>query len=315
MGPLKSGLNFFKGAMARKKKGGFSLWAVLAAGFMAGAAAVLILVKFSDLFTPAPAPAPRMEKPPVQTPVIPDVTAPVVPPAVAPVVKKAYPRVAIVIDDMGQDMRKLRELIALNAPITVAVLPNLSHSKDTAKEAHARGLEVLLHLPMEPKDLGDNNPGKGALLTAMTSEEIRKQMEDDLTTVPFASGVNNHMGSRFTEDERQMRSVLNVVKKKKMFFLDSRTSSNSVAGKVAGDLGVRNADRDVFLDNSRDITYIKGQITELVSIARKHGSAIAIGHPHPETIEAIKESLEVLNGSVEIVRLSDIVNKKETERP
>ncbi|MBI5587763.1 MAG: divergent polysaccharide deacetylase family protein [Deltaproteobacteria bacterium] len=299
--------------MARKKKGGLTLWAVLAVGFMAGAAVVLILVKYSDLFTPAP--APRVEKPPVQKPFVPEVTAPEVPSAVAPPVKKAYPRVAIVIDDMGQDMKKLRELIALNAPITVAVLPNLSHSKDTAKEAHARGLEVLLHLPMEPKDLGDNNPGKGALLTAMTSEEIRKNIEDDLKTVPYAAGVNNHMGSRFTEDERQMRSVLNVVKKRKMFFLDSRTSSNSVAGKVAGEIGVRNADRNVFLDNSRDITYIKGQITELVSIARKHGSAIAIGHPHPETIEAIKESLEVLNGSVEIVKLSDIVNKKETEQP
>ncbi len=201
--------------------------------------------------------------------------------------------------------------VASGATITtVAVLPNLSHSKQTALEARASGLEVILHLPMEPRELGFNNPGNGALLVAMGPEEIKRMIEEDLKTVPFSTGVNNHMGSRFTEDEGRMRTVLTLVKKKKMYFLDSRTSPHSVAGRLAAELGVRNADRNVFLDNTLDKTYIKGQITELVSIAKKHGSAIAIGHPHPETIEAIKESLGALNGSVEIVRLSDIVDKK-----
>jgi polysaccharide deacetylase 2 family uncharacterized protein YibQ len=300
--------------MARKKKNALSPWAVLLAGFVAGVAVVLLLVKYSGLFIPAPPPA-HVKAPPAPPSPPPEVIGPVVPGEVTPPVKKTYPRVAIVIDDMGQDMARLRELVALNAQITVAVIPNLSHSKQTATEAHERGLEVILHLPMEPRELGFNNPGKGALLVAMGPEEIKRKIEEDLKTVPFAAGVNNHMGSRFTEDEGRMRTVLTLVKRKKMYFLDSRTSAHSVAGRLAGELGVRNADRDVFLDNTLDKTYIKGQITELVSIAKKHGSAIAIGHPHPETIEAIRESLGALNGSVEIVRLSDIVDKNGRGRP
>lgn len=283
------------------------------AGFIAGVAVALLIVKYSGLLAPAP-PA-HVKAPPLPPPFAPEVIGPVVPGEAAPPVKKTYPRVAIVIDDMGQDMARLRELVALNARITVAVLPNLSHSKQTATEAYDRGLEVILHLPMEPRDLGFNNPGKGALLMAMGPEEIKRKIEEDLLTVPFATGINNHMGSRFTEDEGRMRTVLALVKKKKMYFLDSRTSPHSVAGRLAGELGVRNADRNVFLDNTLDKTYIKGQITELVSIAKKHGSAIAIGHPHPETIEAIRESLEALNGSVEIVRLSDIVDTNGPKRP
>lgn len=296
--------------MARRKKDALSLWAVLLAGFIAGIAVVLLFVKLSGLFVPA-----RQARPKVATlplPPSPEVAGPIAPGA-APAVGKPYPRVAIVIDDMGQDMARLRDLVALNAPITVAVLPNLIHSKQTATEAHKRGLEVLLHLPMEPKETGSNNPGKGALLVGMGPDEIKRKMEEDLKTVPFATGINNHMGSRFTEDEGRMRTVLGVVKKKKMYFLDSRTSSHSVAGRLATKLGVRNADRNVFLDNTVEKDYIKGQISELVAIAKKHGSAIAIGHPHPQTIEAIKESLESLNGSVEIVGLSEIVDKNGPE--
>ncbi|MBI5468962.1 MAG: divergent polysaccharide deacetylase family protein, partial [Deltaproteobacteria bacterium] len=142
--------------MARKKKNALSLWAVLLAGFVAGVAVALLLVKYSGLLIPAP-PA-HVKAPPAPLPSAPDVIGPVVPGEAAPPVKKAYPRVAIVIDDMGQDMARLRDLVALNARITVAVLPNLSHSKQTASEAHDRGLEVILHLPMEPRELGFNNP-------------------------------------------------------------------------------------------------------------------------------------------------------------
>jgi len=281
-----------------------SLWAVLVAGFITGAAVTLLVLKYSGLSAP---PARHKEHAPARA-VVPEVAGPVMPGSQAPAIKKIYPKVAIVIDDMGQDMARLRDLVALNAQITVAVLPNLSHSRQTASEAHERGLEVLLHLPMEPRELGYNNPGTGALLVSMSPDEITRKIEGDLKTVPYATGINNHMGSRFTEDERRMKTVLSLVKKKKMYFLDSRTSSASVAGRLAVKLGVRNADRNVFLDNTVEKDYIKGQIAELVSIAKKHGSAIAIGHPHPETIEAIKESLQSLNGSVEIVTLSDIID-------
>lgn len=254
-----------------------------------------------------PAPVKVVEKP-VIVPPKPEVPPEAVKEAPRPVQPpKEYPKVAIVIDDMGQDLRKLNQLFQLHEPITIAVIPNLRYSRETADRASNKGLEVLLHLPMEPKDLKDNNPGKGALFTRMTQEEIRNAMEKDFKTVPHAIGVNNHMGSKFTENEASMRTVLLVVKKKDMFFLDSRTTPKSVGEKVARELGVKNAGRDVFLDNTREDKYIKGQISELISIARKRGKAIAIGHPYPETIEALKETVSKLNNSgIRVVKLSEL---------
>jgi polysaccharide deacetylase 2 family uncharacterized protein YibQ len=225
------------------------------------------------------------------------------PPRPFPLVK-----VAIVIDDMGYDMGKLRELLEVDAPITVAVLPHLKLSKEVALEAYANGTEVLLHLPMEPKDIMDNDPGKGALLTGMADEEVLRELIKDLDAVPYLSGVNNHMGSKFTEDEELMRIVLEVIKQRDFYFLDSKTSDRSVAVKVARELGVRTASRTVFLDNMRDEGYIRGQVSELLSIAEKRGKAIAIGHPYPETIAVLKEVVPAFeNEGVELVRLSELV--------
>ncbi|MBI5561372.1 MAG: divergent polysaccharide deacetylase family protein [Deltaproteobacteria bacterium] len=227
------------------------------------------------------------------------------PPLVRP---STLPRVAIVIDDMGQDMKRLDEIIGVGSQITIAVLPYLQYSTETAKEAHLRGLEVILHLPMEPKGSDEHDPGKGALWTAMTPAEVRGQTEADLKAVPYADGVNNHMGSRFTEDEPLMREVMGVVKKKGIYFLDSRTTSKSVGAKAARGLGAASAGRDVFLDNERDGKSIKARIDETVRIAKKRGTAIAIGHPYPETIKALHETLPGLDGKgVVVVRLSDLV--------
>ncbi len=276
------------------------------AGFLVGAVFIVLLFKYSLFWKPFP-PVKIVEKPAVIPPK--EEIPPAVTEAPKPLIPKEPPKVAIVIDDMGQDLKKLNQLIQLHAPITIAVIPNLRYSKETSDKANGKGLEVLLHLPMEPKDLKDNNPGKGALFTNMTPDEIRNEMERDFKSVPNAIGVNNHMGSKFTENEALMKTVLQVVKKKDMFFLDSRTSSNSVAGKVAREIGVRNADRNVFLDNTRDDKYIKGQIAQLVATAKKRGKAIAIGHPYPETIKALKETVSKLNDSgVKVVKLSEIVD-------
>jgi polysaccharide deacetylase 2 family uncharacterized protein YibQ len=218
------------------------------------------------------------------------------------------PRVAIVIDDMGYDMRRFRSLLEVDAQITVAVLPHLRFSREVALEAYSNGWEVLLHLPMEPRDMASNDPGKGALLTAMGEGEVRLRMEEDLKGVPHASGVNNHMGSRFTEDPVLMRTVLDVVRDHKMFFLDSRTTSGSVAGTLAREMGVKGVERAVFLDNTRDEEYIKARLKELVSIARKRGKAVAIGHPYPETIAALKSMVGAMQqDGIEVVRVSDLV--------
>jgi polysaccharide deacetylase 2 family uncharacterized protein YibQ len=217
-------------------------------------------------------------------------------------------KIAIVIDDMGYEMTRLRELLEVDAPITVAVLPHLKRSKEVARLAHANGREVLLHLPMEPKDSYNNFPGKGALLTDMAEEEILRELIKDLEAVPYLSGVNNHMGSKFTEDENLMRTVLKVVKQWDVYFLDSKTTDLSVADKVAKELGVRTESRSVFLDNRRDAQYIRGQFLELLAMASKRGKAIAIGHPYPETIAVLKELVPGLEDEgVEVVRLSELV--------
>lgn len=290
----------------KKDKGPFS-WGLLVSGFVLGVVFVLLFMRFGPYFRPAP-PAP--ERPAAKIPEV--ETRPPEPPIEekpAPV-PSSYPRVAIVIDDMGQDLKKLKELFQLGAPVTIAVMPYQRFSGEEAKEAHDRGWDVLLHLPMEPKDSAANNPGKGALFTKMTADEVKARIEEDLRSVPHVTGVNNHMGSKFTESEPLMRAALEELKERDLFFLDSRTSPKSVGGRVARELGVPNADRNVFLDNTREKGYIKGQLREAVSIARKKGYAIAIGHPYPETIAALKEALPELEGSgVKIVRLSEVIKK------
>lgn len=295
----------------RKKSKGFSSWSLLVVGFIFGIVFTFVLFKFYDFGKPLPK---QPERPPVANiPPVEDIPQePPAEPLIPPTEPRVYPvkktRVAIVIDDMGTDMKKLRELVLLGEPVTIAIMPNQRFSSQTAEEAHAKGLEVIMHLPMEPKDAGEHNPGTDALLTSMPLNDIKARVEEDLKTVPHASGINNHMGSKFTEQDAQMRAVLQVIKKNNMFFLDSKTSSNSIAGKLAKELGVKNMDRNVFLDNNRDVKYIKGQIAQAVAIAKKRGHAIAIGHPYPETIEALKESVSALEkDGVEIVRLSDLM--------
>jgi polysaccharide deacetylase 2 family uncharacterized protein YibQ len=289
-------------------------WAALVLGLLVGTAFVLYYLDRPGVERPAgpgrKAP-PAQERPELREPgeAAPPEARPAKPDDGSTMVKPLpAPMIAIVIDDMGRDVERLREVLLLGLPVTIAVLPHLRHSAKVADEAHAKGVEVILHLPMEPDDLKANDPGKGALLTAMDARDVRRLVEEDLTAVPHAVGVNNHMGSRFTEDEALMTAVLEVVRDKDLFFLDSRTTAGSVGAKLAGTIGVRNAHRSVFLDNSRDVAHIKGQVSKLVAIARRRGKAVAIGHPYPETIEALRQSLAYLDGSgVEVVRLSEIV--------
>jgi polysaccharide deacetylase 2 family uncharacterized protein YibQ len=299
--------------MARKKKSRKSRASltpvVLAAlaGFAAGVAVALAAVWHSGLLSVPAHPmqeTARVEPPPPAPEVRP---SPVPSPAPYPRLPEDAPRVAVVIDDMGRDITRLRELLDIDAPVTIAVLPHLQYSEATAYEAHTGGRDVIMHLPMEPRD-PVNDPGAGALLTSMGPGDIREVMDRDLATVPYAIGINNHMGSRFTEDEQGMRTVLETVREKGLFFLDSRTTSRSVGVRLAGELGVRSIGRSVFLDNERDVNYILGQLSETVEIARKTGSAIAIGHPYPETIAALRLVLPGLAADgVAVVRLSELV--------
>jgi polysaccharide deacetylase 2 family uncharacterized protein YibQ len=295
--------------MAKKKKGSGTSWLLLLLGFIAGTGAAVLLFRYMGHEVRPPVKPPETVIPAAPQPppmVVPPVAEPVIPPEV--VRPSVRPRLAIIIDDMGPDIKKLAELLEVKGQLTVAVMPNMKDSGRISSLASSKGLDVIVHMPMEPRELTEHNPGGGALLVAMSPEEIRAKVEEGMKTVPDAIGINNHMGSRFTEDEQRMREVLKVVKKKDMLFVDSRTTSNSVAGKVARDLGVPSADRNVFLDNTRDVEYIKAQLKEAARLAKRGGKAIAIGHPYPETIKALREAVPGLAADgVDVVGVSEIV--------
>ncbi|HEY7216523.1 MAG TPA: divergent polysaccharide deacetylase family protein, partial [Thermoanaerobaculia bacterium] len=194
-------------------------------------------------------------------------------------------RVALVIDDLGRSVEDLTPLEGLGVPVTYAVLPFQEQTPQVVAELRRRGAEILLHLPMEPKNGED--PGPGALLRGMGDEELREKTVAALNAVPGAVGVNNHMGSGLSAEEGPMKTVLGVLAARGLFFLDSRTSAESVGYKVARELGVPAAERQVFLDGEPTPSAIEAQFQRLFGLARLHGAAIAIGHPHPETLAAL----------------------------
>lgn len=196
-------------------------------------------------------------------------------------------QVAIIIDDCGQWIDTEQALIGLPIPITLSVLPHVRYTERIAREAADAGKGVMLHLPMEP--LSHVYPGPGEIKDAMTDDEVTKQTADDLAQVPLAKGANNHEGSEASADGRVMKDVIAVIKAHDLFFVDSRTNAKSVAQEVAQDDGVPSAKRDVFLDNRADVAYTESMLERAVALAKRNGSAIAIGHPKPTTLAAIRE--------------------------
>jgi polysaccharide deacetylase 2 family uncharacterized protein YibQ len=208
-------------------------------------------------------------------------------PGAAPTENPNGPQVALIIDDCGQWETTERGIIALPIPITLSVLPHVHYTAQIAQEAADAGKGVMLHVPMEP--LSHIYPGPGEIKTAMTDDAIAKQMEDDVAQVPLAKGMNNHEGSEATADDRVMKDVIAVAKERGLFFIDSRTNAKSVGAADATDAGVLTASRDVFLDNQANVAYTESMLERAVKIAKENGSAIAIGHPKPTTLEAIRE--------------------------
>ena len=214
--------------------------------------------------------------------------------------------VAIVIDDIGQDMTVLDELLALDAPLTFAVLPRLPHSVDAARAVHRAGKEVLLHLPMEPRGYPSQKPGAGALFITMSDDEVRRTVDDDIASVPYVSGVNNHMGSRFMEDEGKLSLVFAEIKARGYFFLDSRTTPLSKAGDLAARMHMPYAERQVFIDN---VGTFQQALDQLLSAGKRGVSVVLIGHPHPATIRALKEALPLMKArGVAVVSASECVH-------
>jgi hypothetical protein len=200
-----------------------------------------------------------------------------------------------------------RAFLDLKSPLTFSVLPDAPHAQAIAREAMGKGAEVLLHLPMEPKESNGEGPGSGALLANMGEEEFVKTLNGHLNRIPSVKGVNNHMGSLLTEREDKMVLLFRELKKRHLFFVDSRTTPLTVATKVGAAMKVPVASRSVFLDHDLFQEGMKVQWERFLAMAREQGRAVAIAHPHRETLVFLKEHLRDLISEARLVRVSDIV--------
>ncbi|BBD08039.1 divergent polysaccharide deacetylase family protein [Desulfovibrio ferrophilus] len=215
-------------------------------------------------------------------------------------------RLSVVIDDLGRSVRFANHLAELPFPVTFSVLPYEPHSAEVAQVAARDRIELLLHLPMEPKAYPEVNPGQGALFTTMGPDEIRQVLTTNLERVPGAAGVNNHMGSKFTQTSKAMAVVMQTLKGRNMFFLDSLTAPRSVGAREGLAAGLSVYKRNVFLDNIRDTNAILRQLEKAERIAATTGQAVAIGHPYPETLAALKTWGERQNRTVRVVPVREL---------
>lgn len=202
------------------------------------------------------------------------------------------PLISVVIDDMGYSPRSLQQLAAMPGPLTLAFLPNAEGTPAMLEHARRQPFELMLHLPMEP--LGDADPGPGALLADLDDEELRRRVRHALGAVPGVVGVNNHMGSRLTADPQALAIVMEELRQYPLFFLDSLTNPASLAETAAAAAGIPTGRRDVFIDHLPEPAAIARQLRQIEQVARQRGSSIAIGHPYPETLQALERWLPTL---------------------
>ncbi|MBC7908226.1 MAG: divergent polysaccharide deacetylase family protein [Rhodospirillaceae bacterium] len=217
------------------------------------------------------------------------------------------PMIAVVIDDLGVDKRRSERVTMLRAPLTLAWMTYAEDLPRTTQAARHRGHELMLHVPMQP--MGESwDPGPDVLEVGVNPEENRRRLNWGLDRFEGFVGVNNHMGSRYTGDRVGMRVVMEELKKRGMLFLDSVTTDKSVAPELARNYGVPFAARQVFIDNEQSVAQVLSQLGKAEAYARKHGAAIAIGHPHDATIEALSQWLPGLDAKgIVLVPVSAIV--------
>jgi polysaccharide deacetylase 2 family uncharacterized protein YibQ len=217
-------------------------------------------------------------------------------------------RLAIIIDDLGSDRAAAEAVFALGFPLTISVLPNHEHSMEIAEEAHRRGLQVMLHLPMQ--SVANETPEALELRPGMPAQEVTEVVGQFLQNVPDAAGVNNHQGSQATADAALMDELMPVLRDHHLFYVDSRTTAATVAYETAQDFGVRSAFRNVpFLDDVAEVGAVRRQLELALRGAREKGQAVAIGHPHPATLEALREVLPHAQAQgVRLVLASELVH-------
>lgn len=211
-----------------------------------------------------------------------------------PPLRPAANKVALIVDDMGYSLEAINELCSMGLPLTVAIIPYSPLASEIATISRQHDLEVILHLPLEAIN-NEGNHSKGMITAEMSEEEVIAIVEKNLDQVPYIRGVNNHMGSKITADSQLMNIILKRLKDRDLFFIDSRTTSNSVAYTIAQSLNIPSAYRHIFLDGELNESYIKGQLIELFRRAQKNGFALGICHPTKETLKVLKESFHLVD--------------------
>lgn len=219
---------------------------------------------------------------------------------------RKLPKVAIIIDDMGYHPKVGRELLSMDLDLTFSFLPHAPFTTEQEEQAYLAGRDILLHQPLEPRD-AKWDVGPGALFLTTEPDRLPAIVERNLQAVPHAIGVNNHMGSKYTEHPDHMRQLLAFVKKKDLFFIDSFTTAASTGMTEAAKLGIKTARRHVFLDNVHDPGKICLKLEQLVQRAREHGYAIGIGHPNRETLTALTRCREKLLQQVRVIGVHELV--------
>ncbi|QAT17131.1 hypothetical protein BU251_05000 [Candidatus Velamenicoccus archaeovorus] len=226
----------------------------------------------------------------------------------APVPVPAVGKIALIIDDWGYSLKNKSIITDNNYHLTLAILPFQEYSKKVAELAHFHGKEVIIHMPMEPLHKEQYGLEANTLLTTMNASQIVHILDKAFSEIPYAKGINNHMGSKATGDARMMRIVLGYLKDRDLFFVDSMTAPKSIARSVAKTLHEKFASRDVFLDNSTDPASIREQLMKLAHLARQNGVAVGIGHDRPNTIAVLKEMIPFLQRQgYEFIEVSDAV--------
>jgi len=226
------------------------------------------------------------------------------------------PRISIIIDDMGNRLHEGRAAIALPGALTYSVLPHTTYSKRLATAAHNADKEVMLHQPMEAMT-GNHFLGEGGITLDMTQKDIERALRRNLASVPYSVGINNHMGSLMTRHPGNMAWLMAVLKRRgDLYFIDSKTTSESIAAQIAEEHQVPNSKRNIFLDHDIDSEAIKEQFARLIRQAKLTGSAIGIGHPHPETIAVLQELLPDLEQqNIKLIPVSEMIQYREVWSP
>ncbi len=234
---------------------------------------------------------------------------PEIKPEIPKKIEKGKGEVAIIIDDVGWNISIIKEIEKINQPLTLSILPKAPYSKDIVKELKGKNFELFLHLPLEPAP-PSQCLDKGLIKVDMNEEEIKSEFEDNIGEfLPYVKGVNNHMGSLFTTDEEKMRILLELIKEKNLYFVDSLTSQKSCGYKIAKELGIKAGKRDIFLDVSSNPEDINKKIDELLKIAKEKGKAIAIGHAKSTTINVLKERVSDFEANgIKIVPVSSLLD-------